>query len=75
MEPSEIIEGESYMNKCRWKLRVNRISRQFGTVDYELLNGPMAGRGGNTTLEDFAERMVARFMPPRSRLSIPESET
>lgn len=72
MEPAEIIESEVYLNTCRWKIRVERISRTFGTIEYFVLTGPMRNRSGNTTIEDFADRMVSRIVPPKQRLTITE---
>jgi hypothetical protein len=74
MLPSEIIEGETYTNRCGWRLRVDRVSLAFSTCQYVAVSGPMVGRGGDTNLDEFAERVVSRVRHPKERLAITEPE-
>jgi hypothetical protein len=72
MRPAEIIADECYFNACHWKFRVDRINRQFGTINYTVLSGPMSRRSGITTIDEFAERMAGSVALPKSRLTIEE---
>jgi hypothetical protein len=74
LEPVEICEDEDYVNVCHWILRVERISKAFNTVSYEVRTGPMKGMGGIVPVEEFADRVVSRVRPQRERLGVSDTE-